>query len=86
MILQGLLKVGQSREDKLRRIALKVDEADITFALQVLEQDVLLIIVPVACFPDHPTYSLFLMISPKSNFHNLLYSEQGVRFFRNCLQ
>lgn len=31
---QGLLKLGQSREDKLRRIALKVDEADITFALQ----------------------------------------------------
>ncbi|XP_030537653.1 cell division control protein 6 homolog B-like [Rhodamnia argentea] len=31
---QGLLKLGQSREDKLRRIALKVDEADIAFALQ----------------------------------------------------
>ncbi|ERN09736.1 cell division control protein 6 homolog B [Amborella trichopoda] len=31
---QGLLKLGQSREDRLRRVALKVDEADITFALQ----------------------------------------------------
>ncbi|KAF5939598.1 hypothetical protein HYC85_023857 [Camellia sinensis] len=32
---QGLLKLGQSREDKLRRVTLKVDEADIAFALQV---------------------------------------------------
>ncbi|OVA13835.1 CDC6 [Macleaya cordata] len=32
---QGLLKLGQSREDKLKRVTLKVDEADITFALQV---------------------------------------------------
>ncbi|CAL5388548.1 unnamed protein product [Camellia sinensis] len=31
---QGLLKLGQSREDKLRRVALKVDEADVAFALQ----------------------------------------------------
>ncbi|XP_038683554.1 cell division control protein 6 homolog B-like isoform X1 [Tripterygium wilfordii] len=31
---QGLLKVGQAREDKLKRVTLKVDEADITFALQ----------------------------------------------------
>ncbi|XP_031385173.1 cell division control protein 6 homolog B [Punica granatum] len=31
---QGLLKLGQSRDDKLRKIALKVDEADVTFALQ----------------------------------------------------
>lgn len=31
---QGLLKLGQSREDKLRRITLKADEADIAFALQ----------------------------------------------------
>ncbi|XP_075079594.1 cell division control protein 6 homolog B-like isoform X2 [Nicotiana tabacum] len=31
---QGILKVGQAREDKLRRVTLKVDEADITFALQ----------------------------------------------------
>ncbi|KAI4306626.1 hypothetical protein L6164_029887 [Bauhinia variegata] len=31
---QGLVKLGQSREDKLRKVALKVDEADITFALQ----------------------------------------------------
>ncbi|VFQ76593.1 unnamed protein product [Cuscuta campestris] len=31
---QGLLKIGQSREAKLRRVTLKVDERDITFALQ----------------------------------------------------
>ncbi|XP_057954707.1 cell division control protein 6 homolog B isoform X2 [Malania oleifera] len=31
---QGLLKIGQSREDKLKRVTLRVDEADITFALQ----------------------------------------------------
>ncbi|XP_019055399.1 PREDICTED: cell division control protein 6 homolog B-like isoform X2 [Nelumbo nucifera] len=30
---QGLLKLGQSREDRLRRVILKID-ADITFALQ----------------------------------------------------
>ncbi|KAJ0083889.1 hypothetical protein Patl1_31133 [Pistacia atlantica] len=32
---QGLLKLGQSREDKLKRVTLKIDESDITFALQV---------------------------------------------------
>ncbi|KAJ4700935.1 Cell division control protein [Melia azedarach] len=31
---QGLLKLGQSREDKSKRVTLKVDESDITFALQ----------------------------------------------------
>ncbi|KAF5470454.1 hypothetical protein F2P56_010968 [Juglans regia] len=31
---QGLLKVGQSRDDKSKRVTLRVDEADITFALQ----------------------------------------------------
>ncbi|KAK0603467.1 hypothetical protein LWI29_005326 [Acer saccharum] len=32
---QGLLKLGQSREDKLKRVTLKVDESDVSFALQV---------------------------------------------------
>ncbi|KAJ0765305.1 putative Cell division protein Cdc6/18 [Helianthus annuus] len=32
---QGILKLGQSRDDKLRRVTLQVDEADISFALQV---------------------------------------------------
>ncbi|XP_024025069.1 cell division control protein 6 homolog B [Morus notabilis] len=32
---QGLLKLGQSREEKFKRVTLKVDEADISFALQV---------------------------------------------------
>ncbi|XP_035541011.1 cell division control protein 6 homolog B-like isoform X2 [Juglans regia] len=31
---QGLLKLGQSREDKSKRVSLRVDEADVTFALQ----------------------------------------------------
>ncbi|XP_030503024.2 cell division control protein 6 homolog B [Cannabis sativa] len=31
---QGLLKIGQSREEKFKRVTLKVDEADIVFALQ----------------------------------------------------
>ncbi|KAL3615630.1 AAA ATPase [Castilleja foliolosa] len=31
---QGILKLGQSRDDKLRRVSLKVDGADIAFALQ----------------------------------------------------
>ncbi|XP_062085150.1 cell division control protein 6 homolog B-like [Humulus lupulus] len=31
---QGLLKIGQSREEKFKRVTLKVDEADIIFALQ----------------------------------------------------
>ncbi|KAK2641474.1 hypothetical protein Ddye_023237 [Dipteronia dyeriana] len=30
----GLLKLGQSREDKLKRVTLKVDESDVSFALQ----------------------------------------------------
>ncbi|CAH9074706.1 unnamed protein product [Cuscuta europaea] len=32
---QGLLKIGQSRDSKLRRVTLMVDEADITFASQL---------------------------------------------------
>ncbi|XP_028784745.1 cell division control protein 6 homolog B [Neltuma alba] len=31
---QGLIKLGPSREDKLKRVTLRIDEADITFALQ----------------------------------------------------
>ncbi|KAI8574003.1 hypothetical protein RHMOL_Rhmol01G0319900 [Rhododendron molle] len=31
---QGIIKLGQAREDKLRRVTLNVDEADIAFALQ----------------------------------------------------
>ncbi|KAH6789944.1 Rossmann-fold superfamily protein [Perilla frutescens var. frutescens] len=34
-LFQGILKLGQSREDKLRRVTLKIDGADIAFALQV---------------------------------------------------
>nr|XP_027089849.1 cell division control protein 6 homolog B-like [Coffea arabica] len=34
LVDQGLLKLGQSREDKLRRVTLNIDEADINFALQ----------------------------------------------------
>ncbi|PHU16161.1 Cell division control protein 6 -like protein [Capsicum chinense] len=31
---QGILKVGKAREEKLCRVTLKIDEADVTFALQ----------------------------------------------------
>uniref|UniRef100_A0A7N0U3E2 Cdc6 C-terminal domain-containing protein n=1 Tax=Kalanchoe fedtschenkoi TaxID=63787 RepID=A0A7N0U3E2_KALFE len=31
---QGLLNIGQSKEDRLRRVTLKVDQSDITFSLQ----------------------------------------------------
>lgn len=34
--VQGLLKLGQCRDDKMRRLTLKIDAADIIFALQVL--------------------------------------------------
>lgn len=36
LLLQGLIKLGQSRDDKLRRVTPKLDEGDITFALQVI--------------------------------------------------
>ncbi|EYU41445.1 hypothetical protein MIMGU_mgv11b022743mg [Erythranthe guttata] len=32
--LQGILKLGQARDDKLKRVTLKIDGADIVFALQ----------------------------------------------------
>ena len=34
-ICQGLLNLGSSREERLRRVTLQVDENDIVFALQV---------------------------------------------------
>lgn len=67
--VQGLLKLGQCRDDKMRRLTLKIDAADITFALQVLIIRCPSIFVPLVIF-------LFLI----SLF------QQGVRFFRNCLQ
>jgi len=36
LLLQGLIKLGQSRDDKLRKVTPKLDEGDITFALQVI--------------------------------------------------
>ncbi|KAL1202016.1 Cell division control protein-like protein B [Cardamine amara subsp. amara] len=33
---QGILKFGKARGDKLKRVSLRVDESDITFALQVV--------------------------------------------------
>lgn len=38
--MQGILKVGQSRDDKLKRVTLKADESDITFALQVRTENI----------------------------------------------
>ncbi|KAK1299499.1 hypothetical protein QJS10_CPB14g01730 [Acorus calamus] len=31
---QGLVKLGQSREDRLRKVKLKIDNNDVVFALQ----------------------------------------------------
>lgn len=36
--MQGVLKVG--RDDKLKRVTLKADESDITFALQVRTENI----------------------------------------------
>lgn len=33
--MQGLLKLGSSREDRTKKLMLKIDEADVKFALQV---------------------------------------------------
>ncbi|XVF19896.1 hypothetical protein REPUB_Repub11eG0151000 [Reevesia pubescens] len=38
---QGLFKIGQARDDKLKRVTLRVDEADISFALQEDDRDAL---------------------------------------------
>ncbi|KAF9612386.1 hypothetical protein IFM89_039304, partial [Coptis chinensis] len=33
--MHGIFKMGQSRDDRSKRVTLKVDESDIMFALQV---------------------------------------------------
>jgi len=35
LLAQGILKLSHARDDKLKRVSLRVDEADITFALKV---------------------------------------------------
>lgn len=35
LLLQGILKIVQARGNKVKRVSLRVDESDITFALQV---------------------------------------------------
>jgi hypothetical protein len=37
LAFQGYLKLGQSKEDKLRRVTLQIDISDITFAFKVTE-------------------------------------------------
>ncbi|KAF1863720.1 hypothetical protein Lal_00030807 [Lupinus albus] len=69
---QGLIKLGQSREDKLKRVTLKVDEADITFALQVI-----LSFKPLDDIMD--CSHILIILCHK-------YMMQGIRFFQNCLQ
>jgi hypothetical protein len=36
---QALLKLGESREDRLRRVSLQVSQDDVVFALQVVITD-----------------------------------------------
>ena len=43
-MLQGILKFGQARRDKVKRVSLRVDESDITFSLQVNSLLLLLLI------------------------------------------
>ncbi|KAJ6409053.1 hypothetical protein OIU84_008695 [Salix udensis] len=62
---QGLLKLGQSRDDKLKRVTLKVDEADVTFALQGIR----FFRNCLHCrFNKHSTYSKNQMPVPKASF------------------
>ncbi|KZV25681.1 cell division control protein 6 [Dorcoceras hygrometricum] len=90
---QGIIKLGQSREDNKRRVALKVDSADIAFALQ----DIVLYLTDAK---NQRNLKRNKIIQAKQLlFHDVhvplsmtitsvfvLIMEQGVRFFSNCLQ
>lgn len=76
--MQGLLKLGQSREDKSKRVTLCVDEADISFALQVWRQ--------ILCLLYDPPISVFSLRYLGSLIYIFIDMNQGIRFFRNCLQ
>lgn len=90
--MQGILKVGQSRDDKLKRVTLKADESDITFALQVWTENLASKFFAFMCF------FILLIWSPmelsifipawrlRCCFYFFMLIVQGVRFFRNCLQ
>jgi cell division control protein 6 len=67
---QGILKLSLARDDKLKRVSLRVDEADITFALKVYTLHSLFIIPKMQ----------FLKLTP-----SLFIAPQEIRFFRNCL-
>lgn len=49
-IMQGLFKLGQSREEKFKRVALKIDEEDVIFALQVEMPNLSLLYVLLSAF------------------------------------
>jgi len=69
-LAQGILKLSLARDDKLKRVSLRVDEADITFALKVYTLHSLFIIPKMQ----------FLKLTP-----SLFIAPQEIRFFRNCL-
>ncbi|CAL5388564.1 unnamed protein product [Camellia sinensis] len=60
---QGLLKLGQSREDKLRRVTLKVDEADVAFALQEFVSFEIALMLVCRIWPCDFYFSLVLVIT-----------------------
>jgi cell division control protein 6 len=68
------MKLGQSKEDKLRRVTLQIDSSDITFAFKVrtvVLDPLLLEYRQLFCF------QVYLL------FQSML---QGNRFFQKCLE
>ncbi|CAL5372308.1 unnamed protein product [Camellia sinensis] len=63
---QGLLKLGQSREDKLRRVTLKGDEADVAFALQEFVPFEIALMLVSRIWPCDFYFSLVLVAVPFS--------------------
>jgi cell division control protein 6 len=47
---QGYLKLGQSKEDKLRRVTLQIDISDITFAFKVRAEFLTPVSIPICLF------------------------------------
>ncbi|CAL5325923.1 unnamed protein product [Camellia sinensis] len=81
---QGLLKLGQSREDKLRRVTLKVDEADVAFALQEFVPFEIALMLVSRIWPCDFYFSLVLVAVPFSVVK--LLSQNKFVFFMQGLQ
>ena len=54
--LQGYLKLGQSKDDKLRRVMLQIDISDITFAFKVCTEFLTPVSIPIYLFCLRCTY------------------------------